>query len=321
VAALDGSIFHTHAWASFVSHDRGGQPVFVRWVDTGGHVAALAVGSLKSPLQGRLASAALALSFDAPPAVADDVSTPCVNPLGEWAHGKGAVALVLGSFDGGERSWEGDLRDRDERIEFLAPPADELELWRRMRKGSRSAVRRAERRGVEVERAGQTHAGRFADLFASTVARLKREKQVVLGEVDTNNFETGLAALLAADGARLYLASLHGESIGGCVFGVQGTRAYYLFNGSSKTGLSVGATPLTLLRAMTELSADGITAINLGGVPGSARDPASPDHGLYAFKLGLGGEPLLCRGGRLRLRPVRLALFDLARSIRARAIR
>jgi lipid II:glycine glycyltransferase (peptidoglycan interpeptide bridge formation enzyme) len=72
---------------------------------------------------------------------------------------------------------------------------------------------------------------------------------------------------------------------------------------------------------MTDLSAEGFDRINLGGVPATARDPASPDHGLYTFKLGLGGEPTPCVGGRLRLRPIRLALFDLARSVRARSVR
>jgi lipid II:glycine glycyltransferase (peptidoglycan interpeptide bridge formation enzyme) len=153
------------------------------------------------------------------------------------------------------------------------------------------------------------------------LTRLRRDKRVALGNVDTNRFTAGLRVLLGSGRARLYLARFDNEYVAGCVFGVAGGNAFYLYNGSSETALRVGATPLTLLRAMTELSEEGFERINLGGVPASARDPASPDHGLYTFKLGLGGEPALCRGGRVSLRPIRLTLFDLARSVRARTIR
>jgi Acetyltransferase (GNAT) domain len=317
VAALGGSVFHTHAWAAFLRRSRGSEPVFVSWVNTSGEVAAIALGSFRSPTQSRLGRAALALSFDAPPATAPGAAAPSVEKLAAWARDEGAIALVLGSFDGANRSWRGELHDCDERIEFLAAPGGEHELWRRMRKGSRSAVRRAERLGVEVERVGEPHVARFVALFASTVERLRTTKRVSLGHVNSRTFADGLEVLLASQRARLYLARVDGEHVGGCFFGVEGRSAYYLFNGSSATALRVGATPLMLLRALSEFSEEGMNTINLGGVPASAREPSSPDHGLYAFKLGLGAEPSLCRGGQLRLRPIRYALLDIARSVRA----
>jgi hypothetical protein len=319
VAAFRGSVFQTHAWASFLRKDRDAQPVFARWTDASGEVAAIAVGSFRSPVKGKLARAALTLSFDAAPAAAVG-AVPQLEPLVAWARDSGALVLTLDSFDSSGRPWHGDLRECAERIEFLVAPGDERELRRRMRR-TRAALHRAERVGVEIESADEGQASRFAHLFESTVARLRRDKHVALGGVDTNRFTAGLRVLLSSGRARLYLARFDNEYVAGCVFGVADGNAFYLYNGSSETALSVGATPLTLLRAMTDLSEEGFERINLGGVPASARDPASPDHGLYTFKLGLGGEPALCRGGRVSLRPIRLTLFDLARSVRARTIR
>jgi hypothetical protein len=320
VAALGGSVFHTHAWAMFLRHGLGGQPVFARWMDAAGEVAAVAVGSFRSPIQGKLGRVALTLSFDAPPTVAKSASMPSLESVVAWARRQGAVVLALNSFDSGGRSWRGDLHDCNERIEFLARPGDERELRRRMRRQG-AALNRAERLGLEIDRGDEAQAFRFAELFASTVARLKEDKGVALGSVNTHRFAAGLSALLASKRARLYLARLDGEYVAGCVFGVAGENAYYLYNGSTETALRVGATPMTLLRAMTDLSEDGFERINLGGVPSSAREPGAPDHGLYSFKLGLGGEPVICRGGRVRLRPIRLTFLEIARSISAGRIR
>ena len=245
---------------------------------------------------------------------------PSLESVAAWARSQGAVALALNSFDSGGRSWQGDLHDCNERIEFLAPPGDERELRRRMRRQG-AALNRAGRLGVEIARGDEAQASRFAQLYASTVARLKENKGVALGSINTHRFAGGLSALLSSRRARLYLARLDGEYIAGCVFGVAGENAYYLYNGSTETALRVGATPMTLLMAMTELSEDGFKRINLGGVPSSARHPDSPDHGLYSFKLGLGAEPVVCRGGRVRLRPIRLTLLEMARSISAGRIR
>jgi Acetyltransferase (GNAT) domain len=319
VAALDGSVFHTHAWAMFLQRDRGGRPVFVRWVDAAGEVCALAIGLLRTPLKGRLGRAVLTVSFDAAPAVADGAARPHIDSLVDWARSEKAVLLTLDSFDSGARPWHGDLHDRAERIEFLVPPSSEQELRRRMRR-TRAAVHRAERLGVEVESVGETHVPAFARLFDSTLTRLRREKGVALGGVDPNRFTESFNALLSAERARLYLARLDDEYVAGCVFGIAGPNAFYLYNGSSETALRVGATPFILLRAMTDLSEEGFTRINLGGVPATAQKPASPDHGLYTFKLGLGGEPSPCLGGRLTLSRTRLRLLDLARSVRAGSV-
>jgi hypothetical protein len=305
----------------FLRHQRGGQPVFARWLNDAGEVVAIAVGSLSSPIKSRLGRMAIVVSFDAPPAIGEDGSMPSIEPLVSWARHEGVIELKLGSFEGGGRPWHGDLRNCHERIEFRASPGDERELQRRMGRDRRQRILRAKRHGVQVERADEAQAALFADLFASMAARLERKKHVNLGSTDTLRFTAGLEGLLASRRGRLYLARLDKEYVAGIFFGVAGRTAYYLYNGSTDTALRVGATPLTIFHAMTDFSEEGIERINLGGVPATARDPSSQDHGLFTFKLRLGTEQVECRGGRVPLRPFRLKLFDVARTIRARGTR
>ena len=53
----------------------------------------------------------------------------------------------------------------------------------------------------------------------------------------------------------------------------------------------------------------------VGGVPMSAQEPSSVDHGLYQFKLGLGTSPFPCVGGSLIIRPTRARGVSLMRRI------
>jgi lipid II:glycine glycyltransferase (peptidoglycan interpeptide bridge formation enzyme) len=257
-------------------------------------------------------------SLPAEPAVAADPAAASIEPLAAWARRNGALSLNLGSLEGGGRRWGGQVDDGEERIEFVVSPADRSELLRRMRTMARRGARRAERHGVVIERGLEGDTPVFARLFESTIARLKRDKDIHVGRFDKQRFASNLAMLITSQHGRLYLARLEDDYVGGCFFGVAGTSAYYLYNGSTESALRVGATPLTLLQAMTDFSEEAFTRINLGGVPASARQETSPDHGLYEFKLGLGTEPVECHGGRVRLRPVRLKLLDVASSLRAR---
>jgi lipid II:glycine glycyltransferase (peptidoglycan interpeptide bridge formation enzyme) len=170
---------------------------------------------------------------------------------------------------------------------------------------------------LEVTAGGIADLPAFVDLYASTVERLKREKKDTdLGDVPKERLVAALGKLVAADRGRLYLVGNDGKSVAGCFFGVSRASAFYLFNGSTEAALQTGGTPLIMLRALTALSEAGVSRINLGGVPATAADPASPDHGLYTFKRGLGGEPVVCHGGQVQVRPVRATLFDLAKQIR-----
>jgi len=319
VTELRGSVFHTYAWAASLRELHGGRPVFVRWLDSNGGVTAVAVGSVRVPTLGRLGRAALTVTFDSPPACARG-SSASVEPLAAWARREGAIQLTLGSFDGGERSWCSGLRDRHERLEFIARPGSETEVRKRMRR-QHNALERAERLGVEVSLGDVSRTLDFAHLYATTVRRLRNTKGVALGEVSTGRFAAAVEVLITSKRGRLYLASLDGELIAGCFFGSVGDSAYYLFNGSTDTALRVGATPSVIFRAVTDLSSQGFAKINLGGVPASARERTSPDHGLYVFKRGLGTQPVLCQGGRIRLRAGRAALFDVARRFRDQVLR
>ena len=113
------------------------------------------------------------------------------------------------------------------------------------------------------------------------------------------------AQLIATGAARLYLASLAGEPITACLFGLFGRRAYYLQNGASEAARRTGATHLVLGTALEELFTDGLDEVNLGPIAAEASDPSHIDHGLFMFKKGFGSAVEDRVGGVVIVRRIR----------------
>jgi lipid II:glycine glycyltransferase (peptidoglycan interpeptide bridge formation enzyme) len=188
-----------------------------------------------------------------------------------------------------------------------------------MRKGTRGSIKRAEKLGVEVRRTdAPDDLLAFAKLYKETLDRLERKKGVRAAAVDPFQLAASLQLLTSSGTGRLYLAFAEGAEITGCFFTTFNRSAYYLLNGANGRALQIGGTPLTLLKALEDFAHEGFTRINLGGVAAEAASPASPDHGLYAFKLGLGTSPVSCTSGRLLVRPLRASAVKLALKVRRR---
>ena len=156
----------------------------------------------------------------------------------------------------------------------------------------------------------------FVELHAWMLRRLRDRKGSAIDSKGASPRLTQWIRHLVENGrARLYLALEDDRPISGCLFGVFGSNAYWCLTGTSERALDVRATPLILLRALDELTEAGYTAVNLGGVPVSAQEPASPDHGLYSFKLGLGADPVSCTGGIWTSKPLRMRAVRAARQV------
>jgi GNAT acetyltransferase-like protein len=315
VRAAGGNLFATELWARFRCDGGGGEPVFFAW----SHASDIWLGlGVRRPtrhsLLGRVVSR---LAFDTAPAgPATDVDL--TGTLARWARRSRAVVEVqLGSYDA-VRPW-GSLPDADERLEFFLDAAGESEIRRGVRKGTRASIRRAEQLGLTVHEArGTDDVTAFVALYDQTLRRLEATKGVARARHQPSRLADAIAMLIEHGGAHLYLASLAGEAQAGCLFGVFGQRAYYLYNGASPAALASGATPLALLAALSDLSGRGYEHLNLGGVAAHGRRPDSPDHGLYAFKLGLGTRPVACTSATMTIRPLRAKAVALAAGWRQR---
>lgn len=316
VRSLGGGPFHCAAWARYRASTRHKQPLFFMWRHDGAaKPAAVALGidtTLPGPVRVR------SIEFDAPPAT--PVPAHRVMPTLEgWMRSEPGVADAwLGSFDA-EQDWS-EVVEPPTRIEFRVVPAPDDQLLARMRTLARRSLRRAQRSGIEVD-SNSADLRAFVELYAGTLERLHRAKRVSTMIADAEELATRLAVLRGTGAARLFLGCSDGIPAAGALFTVFGSRVFYLSGGTSALGRQTGAMTAVLFRAMCEFSAAGVACINLGGASADSHLEASPDHGLYQFKCGMGAEPHPCHDARIVVRPVRRRLVHAARAARLTLLR
>jgi hypothetical protein len=315
VAACGGTMFHTAAWARYRCADGRGSPLFLRWERArGAPAAAVALAIVRPPRRSARGRVAASLQIDGPPCtvVADE---DFVAPLVAWARRHPAfVEARLGSYD--QRvPWRPGAPPRARaRLELVVAPERGRDPLEAMRKMARRAVRRAQRRGVTVHAAtGMEDLDALARLYAETIARLREAKHVVVQIPPHADIVRSLEVLVASGAGHVWLARDGDRAVAGCAFATHAGAAYHLFNGASGAGLEAGAVPLVFLAALRRFAASGYDRVNLGGVAGDAEAPESPDHGLYQFKAGLGGEPVRCTSGHVVLAPLRSAVIARVR--------
>lgn len=315
VEGLGGGPFHCAAWARYRT-EANKRPLFFAWYEPGSpDPVAVAIG-IQTAVPGPLT--ARSIHFDGPPATRLDARR-LVPDIAHWMRSHPGVAdACLGSFDT-DQAWT-DATAQPTRIEFHIEPAPEDQLLARMRKLARRSVRRAQRHGVEID-ADAAQFREFVDLYASTLDRLHRVKGVPAVLTDRDEFAQRLAALRAAGAARLFLATTADVPVAGALFTMFGGRAFYLSGGTNEVGRQTGAMAAIIYRGMCEFSTQGFARINLGGVPAGADLSSDRDHGLYAFKLGMGAVPHPCSDTRIVVRPIRRRFIQAARSTRSAVLR
>ena len=312
VQALGGGPFHCTAWGAYRAATAHKHPLFFAWYEPGTpDPVSIAVG-IETALPGPLL--ARSIHFDAPPA-GRPAPARLAADIRRWMHTQRGVAdACLGSLDS-DGGWE-PCPEPATRIEFHVEPASDDELLRRMRTLARRSIRRAERAGTEIDD-DSPRLPEFVELYGATLRRLHTVKGVATTLGDADRLTQRLTSLREAGVARLFLASASGLPVAGCLFTSFGQRSFYLLGGASDAGRQTGATAAILHRAMSQFSAEGFQRINLGGVSAGADDAAAPDHGLYAFKLGLGAVAHPCRDVFLVVRPARRRLVTAARAARS----
>jgi len=309
--ALGAPIFHSSAWSEYRS---GGSrtPLFFRWTaDDQAAPTAIAIGTLVPAAPG-LGRCVASLQFDSAP-VSGAPGLDLLTPVVDWALAHRTIAEVrLGSF-GSQGAWRsGVLPNPVARIEFLVAPSPRADIVRRMHRLARRSIRKAEGLGLLVRQGRPEDVHNFARLHRQTLIRLNRRKGVSLAsslDVDA------VARLIDLGAASLYLTEEAGDPVVGWLFGTFGADAYSLLSGNGERALETGAVPLTLAHALSDLFERGFTRLNVGGVEASARAPDSPDHGLFAFKAGLGTTQVERTSGRVVCRPLPHLALSLARRV------
>jgi Acetyltransferase (GNAT) domain len=313
---LSAGPFHCAAWARYRTAKANKRPLFFAWYEPGSRDPVAVALAIETAVPGPLT--ARSIHFDAPPAAR--LGAPRLVPdVARWmkTH-RGVADAWLGSFDA-VQAWT-DPAARPARIEFPVDPAPEEQMLARMRRLARRSVRRAQNQGIEIDDDAD-RLDEFVDLYATTRDRLHQVKGLPARPIDRDGFAELLAALRAAGAARLVLATAAGVPVSGTVFAVFARRAYALHTGANELGRQSGAMAAVLYRAMCDFSACGFERMNLGGVPAGAELPSHRDHGLYAFKLGMGAVAQPCSDTRIVVRPIRRRFIESARRARSVALK
>jgi lipid II:glycine glycyltransferase (peptidoglycan interpeptide bridge formation enzyme) len=159
------------------------------------------------------------------------------------------------------------------------PIADEATMFKRLTKGHRADVKRAEREGVEVE---ILYGGNFPEDM-----RLFRELHAKAAGRVTRSLKTWAIQQRWVDDGYAFLAlARKGALLAGALFIVYQSRAYYASSARDPDAPNEGAAHLILWRAMQWLGRNGYAELDMGPIPGVGA--AQKEINIARFKKGFG---------------------------------
>jgi hypothetical protein len=132
-------------------------------------------------------------------------------------------------------------------------------------------------------------------LRLATVTEQVFERRHARGETQAQGWEMGdyrrrMTAYLRHGIIRFHFTVQGGETLSAIGIMRFARTAFYLIGGTTRTGYERQAAYAMFAHIIQQLIADGVTELNLGGTGISARDESSPEHGLYRYKSGFGGQ-------------------------------
>ena len=323
--ACGGSVFHSSAWSRYISRDRANtSPVRFRLVNDEGRTVGAALGFRTRSASRLMAPLSSRLWFDALPVVqpVPGAADGFIELIHSHAMRAGDVELAFGSF--GYRGGSEVLRARGytlvERIEFELDLTRAVEdIWMALDPKRRRNINKSRRAGVVVEElAAEEGLAELNRVRGLTFDRLERKGVKLGSRGPTGGADSPERELLDGGVGRVFGARLGAEWLSVTLFTQFGTQAYYALPGHSPKALELQAPTLLLWESIVRFRADGIRWFNLGGCSASARQPDSPEHGVFNYKRAFGGATLECASGHIVLQPRRAALGRLLRMMTGR---
>ncbi|MDP3889740.1 GNAT family N-acetyltransferase [Nocardioides sp.] len=178
---------------------------------------------------------------------------------------------------------------RPHRTYGVSVHADPDEYWQGAQGRHRTAVRKASKAGVVVERHDNVEvldaSSGFRTLYDLTMERVGSSARLRVGDEYFTKLRAGLGDRLV-----LIKATRHGQDCAASLFMSWGNRVHYHLSGSTDEGMQIGASNAILDHAIRTVVAPGMT-LHLGG-------GVSSDDGLARFKSAMATEVMavqLCR--------------------------
>ena len=320
VTALGGTVGHSAAYTRYMCDaEPNAVPAFLTLPGPEGAPAGAAVAFTARSPRPVLSALGVRTWLAALPALGPDSAERLpafLTALEEYAREAGAVVLEVhssGTPGGGNalRSLHYHLNEQWEFVLDLRRPEDEL--WATMESKRRAKVNKAGREGVAIVelppaeglrllRAMQAHSSQRIVARGGPDITAKHGRSV-----------DPAAQLLQPGLGRIVGAKVDGQVVSAGLFTCFGGQVYHTLSGHTEAALRSQAPTLLLWETIKWYKNAGAERFNFGGCSRDAEREGHPEHGVYVYKLGFGGERLECTSGRKILRPVRYAARQVIR--------
>jgi CelD/BcsL family acetyltransferase involved in cellulose biosynthesis len=301
VKRLGGTIFHCSAWADYVQAQQpNARPRFVRFLSRDDSLVGLSLMFAEASPRKALAPLTGRLWSDAAPLVTNgcaDAALDFAKAIEDYARRQALATITVGGFGGASNmTFLGQLGFRQTRcwefVRDLSPSEDVL--WESMEYKRRKNIRKAGRTGVVLDDLG-------GEDGIAELRRLQGESSrriVVRGGKDIARggkpHADPVGVLLARGLGRIVGARLDDQVISAGLFTLFNGLVYHTLSGHSETALRLQAPTLLLWETIKRYKAEGALRFNFGGCSAAAIEEGHPEHGVYVYKQGFGGDRIDC---------------------------
>lgn len=310
--AIDGTVFHSVAWAGFQHSVQGGEPIFIRALDESGATVGAVLALFRRSRYPILSTVLRWMETASYPIAAmgnPDLVRRLIQETERVARKLGCARLMMGSnFSGGVQVSLADLGyTTEDRVEFMVDlTASEDALWNAIKKDQRDRIRRLARDGVEYEATRQVDAMKALSMIQQTALerRLGRDQGFSLPD-DPTYYAVLHRTLVEPGSALLLLARQRGEPVAAIFYATFAGKAYSIFSGSTEAGYKSSAQSGLFWYAVTTFKKEGFLVLDRGGVPAASSEEGHELHGIFRFKHRLGTTPVRCVSGVRVISPVK----------------
>lgn len=188
------------------------------------------------------------------------------------------------------------------------PLGDEQSMWDAMEGRSRTAVRKAEREGlqVQIEAASESLANadsNFRRLYETTMMRVGASAEHIYPDAYYRELVSGLGE--AINVATVFDAA--GAAVASCILLTDTDGAHYHLSGADPIGAQLGANNLMIWSALKWAASGGHRIMHLGG-------GTKANDSLFRFKRSFGGEKMPYYIGKLVINETEYQRLLLARA-------
>lgn len=196
--------------------------------------------------------------------------------------------------------WQGFVTDT--LCEFTLDLSCDLEvIFRAMHKKHRKNIRSAEEHGLQLVEDSSLEG--FLALRGMQLSSAERSstKGNSYGVQNEKYYEESYRQVYQTGLGRVMFARKDGSAVAALAYLAFGKKAVTVRSGSTAEGYETSAMYLLQYELIRKLQEQGVSELNIGGVPSGAAESNHPQHGLYDYKRYYGGKPHIRTGLKIRL--------------------